>query len=228
MSGDRNIEPHRDMYIAKISTSKGKNKFLEYMLSHYDNMQTPNITPMFVYKSLNTGETGLVIDAKNSDSLTKFLLEKVRSRDEVVSVKVDNMVQPVFFDRPDDITDLKRFAVSVGCEPMACKGIYRQLVDLTDVEGVTITMVCYILNDHGHHVTMSVLTADLGSLNDFIDKHITTMQGVGKIQMSELVHLRKLSTKFEWKKTVQPIAEWESLIGRDYDDRVYKDVDQGC
>ena len=58
--------------------------------------------------------------------------------------------------------------------------------------------------------------------------HVTPMQGINKIQISELSLLRKLSTKFEWNKTVQPIAEWESLIGRDYDDRVYKDVDQGC
>ncbi|UCC92371.1 MAG: hypothetical protein JSW25_06765 [Thermoplasmata archaeon] len=228
MSEDRKIEPHQDMYVAKVSTSKGKNKFLEYVLSNYDKMQTPNITPMFVYKSLNTGETGVVVDAKNSDALTGFLADKVRSRDEVMGVKVDTLVQPVFFDRPDDISELKRFAVTANCEPMACKGVYRQMVELTDFDGICITMVAYLMNDHGQHVTMSVLTPDIGTLNNFIDQHLNNMPGISKVQMSELVHLRKLSTKFEWKRTVQPIAEWESLIGRDYDDRVYKDVDQGC
>jgi hypothetical protein len=138
------------------------------------------------------------------------------------------MVRPVFFDRPDDIKDLKRFAVTVGCEPLACKGIYKQMVDMDAVEGIDITMITYIMNDHGQHVTMSLLTPDLGTLNSFVEKHLSTVEGVGKVQMSELAHLRKLSTKFEWKRTVQPIAEWENLIGRDYDDRVYKDVDQGC
>jgi len=228
MSDDRKIEPHHDMYIAKVSTSKGKNKFLEYMLSNYDEMQTPNITPMFVYKSLNTGETGIVIDAKSSEALSKFLQGNVRNREEVVSVKVDNMVQPVFFDAPDNIDQLKRFTVTVACEPITCKGIYKQMVDMTGIENISITMVCYIINDHGQHITISLLTPDVGTLNTFMETHITPMQGVSKIQISELTHLRKLSTKFEWKKTVQPIAEWESLIGRDYDDRVYKDVDQGC
>jgi hypothetical protein len=228
MTDDRKIEPHQDMYLAKVRTSKGKNKFLEYVLSHYDKMQTPNITPMFVYKSLNTGETGIVVDAKNSDSLTKFLMNNVKNRDEVVSVKVDTMVQPVFFDRPDEVSNLKRFAVTVECEPMASKGMYRRMIELTDVEGVTITMVTYLINDNGQHVTMSILTPDVGTLRSFVEEHLASMPGTGKVQMSELVHLRKLSTKFEWKKTVQPIAQWESLIGRDYDDRVYKDVDQGC
>lgn len=228
MSDDRKIEPHHDMYIAKVSTSEGKNRFLEYVLANYDNMQTNEITPMFVYKSLNTGETGMVIDAKDANALSAFLVSKVRNRDEVVSVKVDNMVRPVFFDRPDNVDDLKRFAVTVACEPLACKGIYKQMVDLTGVEGIAITMVAYIMNDNGQHITISVLTPDVGTLNAFVETHVTPMQGVAKISLSELAHLRKLSTRFEWKRTVQPIAEWESLIGRDYDDRVYKDVDQGC
>ncbi|MCK5253086.1 MAG: hypothetical protein KAQ96_09045 [Thermoplasmata archaeon] len=228
MSDDRKIEPHHDMYIAKVTTSKGKNKFLEYMLKNYDEMQTPNITPMFVYKSLNTGETGIVLDAKGSEAISKFLRGKVRNREEVVSVKVDNMVQPVFFDPPENIDDMKRFVVTVACEPITCKGIYKQMVDLTGVEGIAVTMVCYIMNDHGQHVTMAVLTPDIGTLTSFVETHVTPMQGVSKISISELAHLRKLSTKFEWKRTVQPIAEWENLIGRDYDDRVYKEVDQGC
>jgi hypothetical protein len=228
MSEERNIEPHKDMYIAKVRTSKGKNEFLSYVLTNYEDMQTPDITPMFVYKSLNTGETGVVIDAKDSESLSAFLQGRVRTRDEVVSVKVDHMVQPVFFARPDNVDDLKRFAVTVACEPITCKGIYRQMVDLTGIEGITITMVCYIMNDNGQHVTASLLTPDLGTLNSFVENQITPMQGVSRISVSELAHLRKLSTKFEWNRTVQPIAQWENLIGRDYDDRVYKDVDQGC
>jgi hypothetical protein len=228
MSEDRKIEPHRDMYIAKVTTSKGKNEFLSYVLTNFEAMQTTDITPMFVYKSLNTGETGMVIDAKDSEALSNFLKGKVRTRKEVVSVKVDNMVQPVFFDRPENIDDMKRFAITIACEPITCKGTYKQLVDLTGIEGITITMVCYIMNENGQHVTMSVLTSDVGTLNSFVEAHVTPMQGVSKILISELAHLRKLSTKFEWNKTVQPIAEWESLIGRDYDDRVYRDVDQGC
>ena len=37
---DRALEPHHDMYITKVSTSKGKDKFLEYILSNYDGMRS--------------------------------------------------------------------------------------------------------------------------------------------------------------------------------------------
>ena len=227
-STDRRIEPHNDMYITKVSTSKGKDKFLEYVLTHYEDMHTPDIIPMFVYKSLNTGETGIVLDAKDTQSLSNFVKVKIRGREEVVSVKVDNLMRPVFFPPPENVDDLKRFAVTVACEPLMCKGIYKQMVAKDVTGGVTVTMVAYIMNDNGQHVTMSIAAPDLGTLNSFIEEHVTPMQGVSRITVSELAHLRKLSTKFEWKRTVQPIAQWEHLIGRDYDDRVYRDVDQGC
>jgi len=222
------FEPHHDMYITKVTTSKGKDKFLEYVLTNYEQMQSPDITPMFVFKSLNTGETGLILDAKDTEALSNFVKQKIRGREEVVSVKVDNLVRPVFLPRPENVDDMKRFAVTAACEPLACKGIYKQMLAKTGVEGVTITMVAYIMNEDGQHVTMSVITPDLGTLNAFVEEHVTPMQGINRITVSELAHLRKLSTKFEWKRTVQPIAHWESLIGRDYDDKVYRDVDQGC
>jgi hypothetical protein len=225
---DRVIEPHRDMYITKVSTSKGKDKFLEYVLSNYDGMQTQDIKPMFVYKSLNTGETSMVIDAKDTEALSAFIKTRIRSREEVRSVKVDNLVRPVFFPLPDDMTNLKRFAVTVACEPMTCKGIYKQMLAVGDNGTFTITMVAYIMNDNGQHVTMSVLTENLGDLNSFVEKHVSGLEGASKIMVSELAHLRKLSTRFEWKKTVQPIAEWEAMIGRDYGKNVYDDVNQGC
>lgn len=227
-SDDRRIEPHKDMYITKVSTSAGKDKFLEYVLTQYEDMHTQDITPMFVYKSLNTGETGIVLDAKDGQVLSKFVKNKIRSRPEVTSVKVDHMVSPVFFPRPDNIGDLKRFAVTVTCEPIMCKGIYKQFVDMGNIENVTITMVTYVMNDNGQHVTMSIITPDLATLNALIEDHITPIQGVSRISVSELAHVRKLSTKFEWKRTVQPIAQWEAMIGRDYEERVYRDVDQGC
>lgn len=225
---ERRIEPHTDMYITKVSTSKGKDKFLEYVLTHYESMHTSSITPMFVYKSLNTGETGIVVDAKDTQALSDFVKVKIRGREEVVSVKVDNLVQPVFFPPPDGVDHMKRFAVTVACEPMSCKGMYKQLVAAGGTEGVSITMVAYIMNENGQHVTMSVAAPDLATLNAFVENQVTPMSGVSRITVSELAHLRKLSTKFEWNRTVQPIAQWESLIGRDYDDRVYRDVDQGC
>ncbi len=224
---DRVIEPHHDMYITKVRTSVGKDKFLEYVLSTYDGMQSADITPMFVYKSLNTGETSLIIDSKGTAALSEFIKKHIRTRDEVEAVKVDNLVRPVFFPPPDDIGDLKRFAVTVACEPSTCKGIYKQMVELGD-NAFTITMVAYIMNDNGQHVTMVVLTENLTSLNAFVEKHVADLDGASKIMVSELAHLRKLSTRFEWKRTVQPIAEWEAIIGRDYDDKVYRDVDQGC
>jgi hypothetical protein len=102
------------------------------------------------------------------------------------------------------------------------------MIELGSNDNAVITMVSFILNENGHHVSMSVIAPDLGALNRFIEEHLAGNEGVDNIRLSELAHLRKLSTRFEWKKTVQPIAEWESLIGRDYDDRVYRDVDQGC
>lgn len=225
---DRAITPHKDMYITKVQTTQGMNKFLEYVLTEYERMQSSNITPMFVFKSLNTGETSIVLDAQDTDALSLFVKEYIRNRDEVTSVKVDNMVRPVFFPLPDNVRDRKRFAVTIACQPMMCKGIYKQMIELGSNETAVITMVTFIMNENGQYVAMSVLANDLGSLNAFVEGHLSQMAGVDKIKVSELAHLRKLSTRFEWKSTVQPIAEWESLIGRDYDDRVYRDVDQGC
>ena len=225
---DRAITPHQDMYVVKVSTTQGKNKFMEYVLTSYEGMRSNTIKPMFVFKFLNTGETGLVLDAKDSDALSLFSASHIRNRDEVTSVKVDNMVRPVFFPLPDNIHEMKRFAVTVTCQPMQCKGIYKQMIELGSYESAVITMVTYIMNENGQHVSMSVLAENLGGLNSFVDGHLASLPGVDQIRVSELAHLRKLSTKFERKKTVQPIAEWESLIGRDYDERVYRDVDQGC
>jgi hypothetical protein len=225
---DRAITPHKDMYITKVTTTEGKNKFLEYVLTNYEQMQSKDITPMFVFKSLNTGETSVVLDAQSTDALSLFVKKNIRSRDEVTAVKVDNMVRPVFFPLPENLRDKKRFAVTIECQPMMCKGIYKQMIELGSNDTAVITMVTFIMNEVGQYVSMSVIANDLGALNAFIDGHLSTMPGVDNIRVSELAHLRKLSTKFEWKKTVQPIAEWESLIGRDYDDRVYRDVDQGC
>ena len=225
---ERRIEPHTDMYITKVITSKGKDKFLEYVLTHYEKMHTREITPMFVYKSLNTGETGIVVDAKDTQALSDFVKVKIRGREEVVSVKVDNLVRPVFFSPPEGIDRMKRFVVTVACEPTSCKGMYKQVLDAGGTKGVSITMMAYIMNENGQHIMMSVAAQDLAALNAFVEDQVTPMQGVSRITVSELAHLRKLSTKFEWNRTVQPIAQWESLIGRDYDDRVYRDVDQGC
>lgn len=225
---DRAITPHQDMYVVKVSTSGGKNKFLEYVLTQYEGMKSGDIRPMFVFKYLNTGETGMVLDAKSTDSLSLFSKTHIRNREEVTSVKVDNMVRPVFFPHPANVDEMKRFAVTIACQPMQCKGIYKQMIELGSNDNAMITMVTFIMNEHGQHVSMSVLAKDLGALNAFVENHISKLAGVDKIKVSELAHLRKLSTKFEWNKTVQPIAQWESLIGRDYDDRVYRDVDQGC
>ncbi|NIP37404.1 MAG: hypothetical protein GWN18_20780, partial [Thermoplasmata archaeon] len=66
---------------------------------------------------------------------------------------------------------------------------------MTDIEGITITMVTYIMNDNGQHVSMSILTNDLGTLNGFVEQQLTPLQGISRISVSELAHLRKLSTK---------------------------------
>ena len=225
---ERAITPHQDMYVVKVSTSGGKNKFMEYVLTNYEGMKSNDIRPMFVFKYLNTGDTGMVLDAKSSDSLSLFAKTHIRNREEVTSVKVDNMVRPVFFPHPPNVDEMKRFAVTVTCQPMQCKGMYKQMIELGSNDSAMITMVTFIMNENGQHVSMSVLARDLGALNAFVENHVSNLAGVDNIKVSELAHLRKLSTKFEWNKTVQPIAQWESLIGRDYDDRVYRDVDQGC
>ena len=62
----------------------------------------------------------------------------------------------------------------------------------------------------------------------YLDDHIRTIEGVKEIDITEIQSSRRLSERFEWRRTVLPITTWEALTGRDYGDDVYRDVNQGC
>ena len=75
---------------------------------------------------------------------------------------------------------------------------------------------------------LSLLSPSMSTLEEYIKEWLTPIEGVININVSPVSATRKLATRFEWKRTIHPITVWESLTSRDYEDKVYKDVNQGC
>jgi hypothetical protein len=222
------LEGYKGMYQARIKVEKGSSDVWDYILTHYEDMKNDNITPLFVTKSASDGVTTFIVDAKDADSLSEIIFEHFSKIDTVQNINVVSLMKPMFFAIPPDLEELNRYTVSLKCKPSEYESIYSKIAELRPSENTYPTYAALTLQDSKQDILLSLLSPSMSVLEGYIDEWLSPIEGVTNMNVSTVSADRKLATKFEWKRTVHPITVWESLTSRDYEDNVYKDVNQGC
>ncbi len=216
------------MFIARIHVEKGRDDVWDHIVRNYEGMRSEDVTPLYVTQRLSSGETSLIVDAKDTTALADFLLKHLSSMACVQDISVVNLMRPVFFPLPHEVADLKRFTVSVICKSSSCQAAYDALTKLKPSGSGVPTYVALTFMEKGQDMVVSVLSKDLATLEMYIREHITSIEGVMNVSVAQISRTRQLASMFEWKRKVHPITVWENLTSRDYDEKVYKDVIAGC
>ncbi len=225
---EASLEGYKGMYQARIYVEKGSNDVWDYILTHYEDMKTDKITPLFVTRSVNDGETTFIVDAKDADALSEYIFEHFSKIDTVHNINVVSMMKPVFFAIPPDLEDLNRYTVSLKCKPSEYESVFTRVSELRPSGTNYPTYAAITLQDNNQDIIISMLSPNMPTLEAYIKEWLSSIDGVINMNVSTVSATRKLATKFEWKRTIHPITVWESLTSRDYEDKVYKDVNQGC
>jgi len=225
---DKTLEGYKGMYQARIKVEKGSSDVWDYILTHYEEMKTDKLTPLFVTRSATDGVTTFIVDSKDADSLSETIFEHFSKIDTVQNINVVSLMKPMFFAIPPDLEELNRYIVSLKCKPSEYESIYSKIGELRPTANTYPTYAALTLQDNKQDILLSLLSPNMATLEGFIEEWISPIEGVTNMNISTVTADRKLATKFEWKRTVHPITVWESLTSRDYEDKVYKDVNQGC
>ena len=225
---EKTLEGYKGMFQARIHVEKGSSDVWDYILTHYEDMKTDDVTPLFVTRSVSDGVTTFVVDAKDADTLSEIIFEHFSKIDTVQNINIVSLMKPIFFAIPPDLDELKRYTVSIKCKPSEYESVYDMIADLRP-EGTTYpTYAAITLQSNKQDILLSLLSPNMSTVEEYIKEWLSPINGVTNINVSTVSADRKLATRFEWKRTVHPITVWESLTSRDYEDKVYKDVNQGC
>lgn len=216
------------MFIARIYVEKGLDSVYEHIVSNYEDLKTPEITPLYVTKAISNGETSLIVEAKDTTTIANFVLQHFSKMDTVRDIDIVNLMRPVFFPLPHDVEGYKRYTVALQCRPGNCEEIYDSLTKLEPSEDAFLTYVAFTFLKKGHDLLASVMARDMHSLERFVGSSISSLEGVTNVKVTQITKTQKLATMFEWKKTVHPLTVWENLTSRDWPEDVYRDVIAGC
>ncbi len=225
---EKTLEGYKVMYQARIHVEKGSDDVWEYILTNYEDMKTDNITPLFVTRSVSDGVTTFIVDAKDADSLSEVIFEHFSKIESVQNINVVSMMKPIFFAIPPDREKLNRYTVSIKCKPSEYESVYDKIAELRPSGNTYPTYTAITLQDDKQDILLSLLSPSMSTLEEDLKEWLTPIEGVININVSPVSATRKLATRFEWKRTIHPITVWESLTSRDYEDKVYQDVNQGC
>lgn len=225
---EKTLEGYKVMYQARINVEKGSKDVWDYILTHYEDMKTDKVTPLFVTRSVNDGETTFTVDAKDADALSEYIFEHFSKIDSVQNINIVSLMKPIFFAIPPDLEDLNRYTISLKCKPSEYVSVYDKIADLRPMGTTYPTYAAITLQDKDQDVLLSLLSPNQATLEVYLKEWLSPIEGVLNINVATVSATRKLANKFEWKRTVHPITVWESLTSRDYEDKVYKDVNQGC
>jgi hypothetical protein len=226
--GTTGSEVFTNVYIARIKGDEGSKTAWEHILAHYEHMRTENVRPLLVTRTEDNGETRLTVEARGSTDMADLLLEHFSGIEGVDEIQLVNVMKPYFYPIPPGSSELNRFTLFFACDPTLAKETYEKLVSLQVAQGVVPSTLALTFGNKTHNMLLSFLARDRETLNAYLVQHVYSLSGVSETSVAEIKMAKKLSDRFEWKRTVLPITTWEALTGRDYDDKVYRDVNQGC
>jgi DNA-binding Lrp family transcriptional regulator len=215
------------MYIARFGVGEDNYQLWDHVVEDHKALETPGVDLLYMTRRQGHGDTSLIVDVTDCDSLANLVFKVTQLHPEVTSVSTLSMMKPMFFPLPRGTPRLERFTVTIECEASQCNAVYEKLKNIRPTHDNVLTYVACIFREGGRSILISVLSRSLETLGEMISRDIATIKGVKGTDVTRIVKTRKLATTEKWKRTVRYRTLFEFLDSVEYDDKYLNNVIAG-
>lgn len=152
-------------------------------------------------------DVSLILDAKDSDSVGKFIFDHVAPMKEVDGIRIIDLYNPRFFKpRKETPKGMKRYTVSITVDPNSLEKVYDYLSNFMPTKRIVPVYLAATFNGFGRDLIFSVLCSGETTAKWFVKNYIDMSEGVLNTKTTYISHSKRLTSSEEWKKILKPLT----------------------
>lgn len=175
-------------------------------------------------------DTSLILDVKDPDALTDFLIKHVATLKHVRGIWVINMAKMKFFRIPlDRPRDFSRYTVTIDATPKKLDSIYEEISGFKPGRDVMINYIAHTFQSFNASIMVSVLARSRNHMESFVEELIDPLDGVLGTEITYISKTKRLVTPEEWQESLGPyFVEPGGKQIKDIDPRYDDSLIAGC
>ncbi|MFC1591492.1 hypothetical protein ACFL43_03100 [Thermodesulfobacteriota bacterium] len=153
---------------------------------------------LYLTKRADFNEASLFVHANDSNSVSELAIGYLAKIEGVSAVSTMNLYRPRFFPVPEDTSDLKRFVVAIKAEPSCFSEVHKQLINPNMPDGLRKVYYAFTLQHAEDDLHCSLLAEDEDRVQEYVDRHITTMNGIVSTEIHVIEKTKPFISYHEW------------------------------
>ena len=176
----------------------------DYVQRNHRNWRSDQIKVLYMTRRHLQDDTSLIVDAKDPDALSDFLVKHFASLKYVRSIWVLNLAKMRFFKLSMEHPGFFRFTVTIDALPSHIEQIYEAISDFKPGRDVMINYIAHTYQPNGASLMVSVLARSRNHMETFVEDCIKTLDGVVDTETTLISKTARLVSAEEWEESVGP------------------------
>lgn len=202
----------------------------DHVLKNHKNWRSDDVRPLYMTERHTQEDTSLILDVKDPDALTDFLMKHVATLKHVRGIWVINMAKMRFFRIPlDRPRDFSRYTVTIDATPKKFDSIYEEISGFKPGRDVMINYIAHTFQSYNASIMVSVLARSRNHMESFVEELIDPLDGVLGTEITYISKTKRLVTPEEWQESLGPyFVEPGGRQIKDIDPRYDDSLIAGC
>jgi len=164
---------------------------------------TGDVRPLYLTHRYMQEDTSMIVDAKDPDALTDFLMRHIAPIDNVRGIWVINLSRMKFLDFPAEMAHgFSRFTVTIDAKPKYLDRIFESILLLRPGRDIAVNYIAYTFASYHASTMLSVLARSHNHLSAFVDAHINPLDGVVNTETTLISKTMRLVSPEDWRRYV--------------------------
>jgi len=177
----------------------------DYVMRNHSHWRSEKVRPLYMTERHLQEDTSLILDVRDPDALTEFLMEHIAKLKHVRGFWVLNMAKMRFFRLPlDRPSDFQRYTVTIDAMPNHIERIYDTISAFKPGRDVMINYIADTFESYSAAIMVSVLARSKNHMDAFVEECIRPIEGVKGTEITHISKTKRLVTSEEWEESVGP------------------------
>ncbi len=175
----------------------------ERVVSQHEKWDNGDVRLLYVTRRHLQEDTSLIIDAKNEDALTNFLLTHIATMKSVRGIWVLPLTKMKFFEIPKRGTEgFNRFTITVNMIPEHLGNVYDSISALRPGRDIIVNYIALTFQSFKAPLMVCVLARSRNHVNQFVDRYIRPLEGVLDVETAYISKWLRLVSTEDWRNHV--------------------------
>ncbi len=176
------------------------------MIKNHKSWRSDQLKLLYMTRRHLQDDTSLIIEVKDPDVLSDFLMKHFATLKYVRGIWVMNLAKMRFFKVPMEHPGFFRFTVTIEAMPSHIEHIYESISALKPGRDVMINYIAHTFQPGGASLMVSVLSRSRNHMDTFVEDCIKTIDGVVDTETTPISKTTRLVPPEEWDEAVAPYS----------------------